>query len=61
MVTHDISEALYLADRVLVFSERPARITLNMPVELPRPRREGMRYTPEFGRMAKELKKAIDT
>jgi NitT/TauT family transport system ATP-binding protein len=59
MVTHDISEALFLADRVLAFSNRPARLVLNMQVDLPRPRREEMRYTPEFGEMAKELKKAI--
>jgi len=59
MVTHDISEALFLADRVLAFSNRPARLVLDMAVDLPRPRREDMRYTPEFGEMAKELKKAI--
>jgi NitT/TauT family transport system ATP-binding protein len=59
MVTHDITEALFLADKVLVFSDRPAQLTLEMPVDLPRPRRDEMRYTPEFGRMAQELKRAI--
>ena len=59
MVTHDIGEAIFLADRVLAFSDRPARITLDLPVDLPRPRLLAMRYTPEFGEMAAQLRKAI--
>ena len=59
MVTHNISEALYLADRVIVFTDRPAHISLELPVNLPRPREEEMRYTPEFGKMAQQLKTAI--
>jgi NitT/TauT family transport system ATP-binding protein len=37
-VTHDLREALYLADRVLFLSPPPAKIVLDLPVELPRPR-----------------------
>ncbi|MCR6735414.1 MAG: ABC transporter ATP-binding protein [Afipia sp.] len=37
-VTHDMSEAIYLADRILVLSERPARIVLDIRVDDPRPR-----------------------
>lgn len=59
MVTHSISEALLLSDRVLVFTPRPGKISLDMPVSLPRPRVEEMRYTPEFGSMARRLKEAI--
>jgi len=59
MVTHDISEALYLSDRVLAFSDRPAKITLDLKVELARPRRLEMRYTPEFGEMAQQLRNAL--
>jgi NitT/TauT family transport system ATP-binding protein len=59
MVTHSIAEALLLSDRVLVFTSRPGRIGLDLPVPLPRPRREAMRYTPDFGSMAEKLKAAI--
>ncbi|MGO8908318.1 MAG: ABC transporter ATP-binding protein [Bradyrhizobium sp.] len=37
-VTHDIAEAVLLSDRVLVFSDRPARIVANIAIDLPRPR-----------------------
>jgi NitT/TauT family transport system ATP-binding protein len=59
MVTHSISEALLLADRVLVLTPRPGMIELDMPVDLPRPRSDEDRYTSRFGDMARELKRAI--
>ena len=37
-VTHDLREALYMADRVLFMSALPGRIVLDLPVDLPRPR-----------------------
>jgi NitT/TauT family transport system ATP-binding protein len=60
MVTHSISEALFLSDRVLVLSSRPGRVQLDLPVELPRPRLEEIRYTPLFGEMARHLRGAIE-
>lgn len=60
MVTHSISEALLLSDRVLVLSSRPGTVVMDLPVLLPRPRNPEVVYTPEFGVMAKKLKAAIE-
>ena len=59
MVTHSIGEALFMADRVLVLTQRPGRIKLDLKVDLPRPRLDKMRYTVHFGKLAKRLKEAI--
>ena len=48
-VTHDIDEAIFLADRVLIMSHRPGRIRLELPVPLPRPRGYALLATPDFG------------
>lgn len=47
-ITHNISEAVYLSDRVGVMQARPGRIREIVPIELPRPRGLDLRSTPEF-------------
>lgn len=59
MVTHSISEALLLSDRVLVLSARPGRISCDFKVTLPRPREDSLRYTPEFVQMAQKIRSEI--
>lgn len=38
LVTHDIDEAIYLSDRIIVLSSKPGTVKADIPVELPRPR-----------------------
>jgi NitT/TauT family transport system ATP-binding protein len=59
MVTHSISESLFLSDRVLVLTQRPGKIKLDLVVDLPRPRPDEIRYTAHFGELARKLKEAI--
>jgi NitT/TauT family transport system ATP-binding protein len=47
-VTHQIDEAVFLSDRVIVFSSRPGRIKEIISIDLPRPRSFGIKRTPEF-------------
>jgi len=60
MVTHSINESLFLADRVLVLTQRPGKIKLDVVVDLPRPRKEDIRYTPHFGKLARKLRETIE-
>ncbi len=60
MVTHSINESLFLADRVLVLTQRPGKIKMDMEVDLPHPRKDEIRYTSQFGKLAKKLRGAIE-
>jgi ABC-type nitrate/sulfonate/bicarbonate transport system ATPase subunit len=54
-ITHDVEEAVYLADRVIVLSARPGKIKRELTIDLPRPRRHRMIVEPEFGKLSREL------
>ena len=54
-ITHAIDEALYLADRIIVLSERPGRVLREITVPFARPRESEMRTLPEFHRLADEI------
>ncbi|MCZ4277223.1 ABC transporter ATP-binding protein [Rhodococcoides yunnanense] len=55
MITHDIREAVYLSDRVIVLSDKPARIRCEIDVPLPRPRNLEVVTTPAFAAVEAEL------
>jgi NitT/TauT family transport system ATP-binding protein len=56
LVTHDLREAVFLADRVFVMSSRPGRIVVERKIELPRPRDLEVTFTPEFQDLVHELR-----
>jgi len=60
MVTHSISEAVLLADRVIVLSARPAHVCLDLPISLPRPRSLELTYSEHFGELASQVRMAIE-
>ena len=60
-ITHDVDEAIFLADRVYVMTARPGRIKLERRVDLPRPRSFEMLTSPEFMSLKREILESIRT
>ena len=58
-VTHDIDEAIFMANRVAVFSARPGRIKADIPVNLPHPRHYTVKTSPEFMELKARLTEEI--
>lgn len=59
LVTHDLREAVFLADRVVVLSSRPGHVILDQRVNFPRPRDPSIIYTPAFAEIVQNLKSKI--
>jgi NitT/TauT family transport system ATP-binding protein len=60
-VTHNISEAIFLADRVLVMTPRPGRLARVFDIRLPRPRTLEMTFEPEFITLIQEIKQTVES
>jgi len=60
MVTHSISEAVFLSDRVIVLSPRPGRFVFELAIDLPRPRSPAMRDSSDFVRCQQGLREALE-
>jgi NitT/TauT family transport system ATP-binding protein len=58
-ITHDIGEAVYLSDRVLVMSSRPGRVIADITIPLPRPRENSMRGATEFVQASMQIRALI--
>jgi NitT/TauT family transport system ATP-binding protein len=59
-VTHQIDEAVYLSDRVLVFGRRPGRVNEDITIDLPRPRPLDIKRTPAFVAYVEHIWKLIE-
>ena len=55
LVTHDMHEAVYLSDRILVLAPRPGRVAKELVVDLPRPRDEQVRRTAGFAALVEDV------
>jgi NitT/TauT family transport system ATP-binding protein len=60
LVTHDLREAVFLADRVLVMTARPGRIMVERTIDLPRPRTRDITYTTSFQELVHDLREHIE-
>ena len=58
-VTHNITEAIFLADKVFVMTPRPGRIAAMIDINLPKPRTIEMETTPEFNALIKEVRDVL--
>lgn len=58
-VTHDIDEAIFMANRVVVMTARPGRVKFDMPVDLPHPREYRIKTAPEFASLKRRLTEEI--
>ena len=58
-ITHDIEEAVFLADRIVVMSSHPGRIRAVLDIDLPRPRDERVRSHPRFGELSEQIWRLI--
>jgi NitT/TauT family transport system ATP-binding protein len=58
-ITHDLEEAIFLADKVMVMTTRPGHIKKTLSVDLPRPRQYSILASPEFVEMKAELVDAV--
>ena len=60
-VTHNISEAIFLADRVVVMTPRPGRLARVYDIDLPRPRTIEMTFEPGFIELIQDIKRTVET
>jgi NitT/TauT family transport system ATP-binding protein len=58
-ITHNVSEAIFLADRVVVLSPRPGRVAHIFNIDMPRPRTIEQTFEPEFIKLMLEIKGTI--
>jgi NitT/TauT family transport system ATP-binding protein len=58
-ITHDLEEAIFLADKVIVMTTRPARVKIMLEVDLPRPRTMGITRSERFRQIKESLLEVV--
>ena len=59
-ITHQINEAIYLADRVIIFGARPGRVKQTLKIDLPRPRDLSLKRDPRFLELENQVWEQIE-
>lgn len=59
-VTHNISESVFLSDRVVVLSPHPGRLSAIVDIDLPRPRENSLRESPEFYEYVAKIRRSFE-
>jgi NitT/TauT family transport system ATP-binding protein len=60
LITHQLNEAVFLSDRILVLSRRPGRIVFEEKIEAPLPRPNEFLYTPQFLAHVDRIRRKIE-
>ena len=61
LITHSITEAVFLADRVAVMTSRPGRLAEILTVDMPRPRSLDVMTSPKFGALVTRIRKLLSS
>jgi NitT/TauT family transport system ATP-binding protein len=61
LITHSITEAVFLADRVAVMTSRPGRLAEVIKVDIPRPRSLDVMTSPQFGGLVTRIRKLLSS
>ncbi len=58
-ITHDVDEAVFISDRVVVMSNRPGSVKEEFLIDLPRPREHELTSSPEFRNLSAQVLESI--
>jgi NitT/TauT family transport system ATP-binding protein len=60
LITHDVDEAIFLSDRIIIFTKSPSRVKRVVKIPFARPRRKGIKYSSRFIELKKKIENLIE-